>query len=190
MWMASEEIWRDPAFCYSVPEPQCDSKTPASSLIHVLPLHKKKYIQLFQNNPAPQKPCMCVATAWIRTGKKKTSNKKGAELQSVVRWPRFFIKGSAVTASGNHVWSLSGACGRLSAPGRELRGSFISRLFGSSLQSATGPHCWATLSHEDTDADPLQVGNSSYVQDHFSLGTKNHLEYRDTLLRSNIRQKI
>lgn len=55
MWMASEEIWRDPAFCYSVPEPQCDSKTPASSLIYVLPLHKKntpsfsKTIQLYKS---------------------------------------------------------------------------------------------------------------------------------------------
>lgn len=163
MWTASE----DPAFCYSVPEPRCDSKTPASSLIHVLPLHKKntpsfsKTIQLYKSlHVCSNYTCFL---AWIRTG-----NKKGAELQGVVRWPRFFIKGSTVTASGNHARSLSGACRWLSAPGRELRGSFVSWLFGSSLQ--TGPHRWAP-----TQTCRMHVQRHTAKVEHMATTIKLHM---------------
>lgn len=114
MWMACAEIWSDPAFCYSAPAPHCDSKTPASSLIHDLPLHQKKkkkisfskIIQFYKSHACLFQlnlfPCL------NQDVPKKINDKRWSEVANCCQVTKVLHQTEQSNAGGSHVRSPSG----------------------------------------------------------------------------------
>lgn len=107
MWMAFVEIWSDPAFCYSAPAPHCNCRTPASSLIHDLPLLKKKrkkisfykIIQFYKSHACVFQlslhPCLNQDTP--------KKNSKGSEVANCCQTTKVLHQRKHSNAGGNHI---------------------------------------------------------------------------------------